>query len=457
LPTLGENTTQGTVGKLLVSKGDTVAENQPVVEIETDKAVAEIPSTVSGVVQEIKVKEGQTIKVGQVIFTFKEGEGKATPAAKEEAPKAEAKQEPAQKPAERREPPRLHVIDRPSSPAAPAKGAPAAAASPATEPTRERSGPVVASPSVRRLARELGVDLNSIQTADPSGRVTADDVQRAAQGGSQQQPAAAPAQRKAAEPAGISAASAAEAPAEPYHEMSADKWGAVATEPMNNIRKKTAEFMTHCWTTIPHVTHFEKADITELEALRKRYAKKAEATGGKLTITCFLMKIAAEALKRFPKFNSSIDLENEQLLLKQYYHLGVAAETEHGLLVPVIRDVDQKTVLELAAELPALAEKARARKLSLVEMQGGTFTISNLGGLGGVGFTPIVNAPQVAILGVSRSSIEPVYVNGQFAPRLMLPLALSYDHRVIDGADAARFLRWFVEALEQPWMLFLEE
>jgi len=448
LPTLGENVTQGTVGTILVAKGDTVEEDQAVVEIETDKAVAEIPSTVSGTVKEIKVKEGQTIKVGQVIFTYEAGAAKGKQAPKEEPAKAGKKEEkeeeekprPAKQEAkgsESKAPPRLHVLDRPAPVAA--KSSPAAAA-----PAKRREGPVAAAPSVRRLARELGVDINEIPTSDPSGRISAQDVQLFAQGG---QPAASASAPPASTPA-VNTAS---------HDMQQDKWGPVAAEPMNNIRKKTAEFMTQCWTTIPHVTHFEKADITDLETLRKKYARKAESHGAKLTVSSFILKITAEALKRFPRFNASLDQENEQVLLKQYYHIGMAADTEHGLLVPVLRDVDQKTVFQIAAELPALAEKARNRKLSMEDMQGGTFTISNLGGLGGTSFTPIINAPQVAILGVSRAQVEPVYIQGQFAPRVMLPLSLSYDHRVIDGADAARFLRWLVEALEQPWILFLEE
>ena len=302
LPTLGENTKQGTVGKVLIAKGDTLEENQPVVEIETDKAVAEIPSDVTGTVVDIKVKEGQTVQVGQVLFTYKAGGGaKASKA--EEAPKESPKQEAVSAPA-RREAPKLHVLDKPA-----AASAAKSATRPAAASSAPRTGHVAASPSVRRLARELGVDLNSVETSDPAGRVSVEDVQRAAQGGG----------RKATqkgEPAGISTAAPVEAPAEPYHEMQTDTYGPVATEPMNNIRKKTVEFMTHCWTTIPHVTHFEKADITELEVLRKKYGRKVEAAGGKLTITSFLLKIATEALKRFPKFNSSLDLENEQILLK---------------------------------------------------------------------------------------------------------------------------------------------
>ena len=307
---------------------------------------------------------------------------------------------------------------------------------------------MLASPSVRRLAREMGVDLGAVPVSDPTGRVTAQDILNFAGQGvatpmAALAPAAAPA--AAAVPAPVLAGDA-----------SSDKWGAVVLEPMNGIRRKTAEHMANCWTTIPHVTHFDKADITALEEVRKKHAKKIEASGGKLTITCFIVKVLAHALKKFPRFNASLDLANDQLVLKQYYHIGVAADTPNGLLVPVVRNADQKSIVDIAIELPKLAEKARERKLSLDEMQGGTITISNLGGLGGYAFTPIVNAPEVAILGVSRSTFEPVWQGGQFVPRLMLPLSLSYDHRVIDGADAARFARYICETLEQPWGLFLE-
>jgi pyruvate dehydrogenase E2 component (dihydrolipoamide acetyltransferase) len=222
------------------------------------------------------------------------------------------------------------------------------------------------------------------------------------------------------------------------------------------VRKKTVEHMTRCWTTIPHVTHFDKADITALEQIRQQYAPAIKAQGGSLTVTVFLMKVVTEALRRFPKFNASIDLATEEVIHKQYYNLGVAVETPAGLLVPAIRNVDQKSLQDLALELPVIAKKARDRKLTLDDMSGTTFTISNLGGIGGTGFTPIVNAPEVAILGVSRSSVEGVFQNGQLVPRTMLPLSLSYDHRLIDGADAARFMRWVAEALENPWKLILE-
>jgi pyruvate dehydrogenase E2 component (dihydrolipoamide acetyltransferase) len=225
---------------------------------------------------------------------------------------------------------------------------------------------------------------------------------------------------------------------------------------MSGVRSKTSARVSESWQTIPHVTHFDQADITELEELRERFGKKVEAAGGKLTITAIALKVVASALKVFPQFNASVDAPAEEIIFKKYCNIGVAVDTDRGLLVPVIRDADKKNILELAVELTELSEKARNRKITIEEMQGGSFTISNLGGIGGMNFSPIINSPEVAILGVSRASRQPVLVDGRIAPRLMLPLALSYDHRLIDGADAARFLRWVVEALQQPLLLALE-
>jgi len=234
------------------------------------------------------------------------------------------------------------------------------------------------------------------------------------------------------------------------------KWGDVERQPMRAIRRKTAERMAAAWSTVPHVTQGDKADISELEQLRQKYAKRVEAAGGKLTITAIALKVIASALKVFPQFNTSLDLASEEVVFKKYIHVGVAVDTEAGLLVPVIRDVDQKNIVQLSTELQQVAEKAKARKLSLEEMEGGSFTISNLGGIGGTYFTPIVNLPEVAILGMSRSVMEPVWKDGQFVPRLLMPLSLWYDHRIIDGADAIRFVRWVCEALEQPFVMSLQ-
>lgn len=427
LPELGEGVETGTVSKLLVGKGDSVSEGQPILEMETDKAVAEIPANFSGTVLELKVKEGQGIKVGQTILTFEAGKAKAEekPApAKEEAVKAQA-------------------------PVEQAKAQVAQSVAPATKPASGETRPVTASPSIRRYAREQGVDLKEVPASDPSGRLTAQDIDAYLGGGSE-----APAQTVTA-PAKADISQVVSPPKSDLPSVDT-KWGPVVNEPWSAVRRKTVQHMTHCWTTIPHVTHFDKADITSLEELRAKYGKKVEAKGGKLTTLSFILKLLPEALKRFPKFNASIDLENESLILKQYFHIGVAVDTPSGLLVPVIRDCDQKSIVDISVELPQLAQKARDRKLALDDMQGGCLTVTNLGGLGGSGFTPIINAPEVAILGLSRTQIEPVWQNGQFGPRAMLPLSLSYDHRVIDGADAARFTRWVAEALEQPWHLFLD-
>jgi pyruvate dehydrogenase E2 component (dihydrolipoamide acetyltransferase) len=304
------------------------------------------------------------------------------------------------------------------------------------QPEAAREGPAPpAAPSVRRLARELGVEIRQVQGSGPDGRVSVEDVQQYV---------------KAALTTG-SAAKAAPAVALPDFA----KWGEVERKPMSNIRRKTAEHLTHAWTAIPHVTQHDKADITGIEALRKQFGADVEKAGGKLTVTAVALKIAAAALRKFPQFNSSVDAGSNEIVYKKSVHVGVAVDTDRGLLVPVIRDVDRKGIAQLAAELAKASEKARAGKLSLDEMQGGGFTITNLGGIGGTSFTPIVNWPEVAILGMSRGTQEPVWNGQSFEPRLMLPLSLSYDHRVIDGADGARFLRWVAAAFEQPFAMVL--
>jgi pyruvate dehydrogenase E2 component (dihydrolipoamide acetyltransferase) len=286
------------------------------------------------------------------------------------------------------------------------------------------------------MARELGINIDQVGGSGPHGRISIDDVK-------------AQAKRLVAGGAGGNGTAFA---GEPLPDFT--RWGDVERQPMKAVRRKTAQHLIVAWSTIPHVTQHDLADITGLEELRKRYAPKAEAAGGSLTITAIAAKVVATALKLFPQFNVSIDLAADELIYKKYVNIGIAVDTDRGLLVPVIRDVDTKNIVQISAELVQLSEKARARKISLDEMQGGCFSISNLGGIGGTSFTPIVNAPEVAILGISRARMEPVYDNaGGFAPRLMLPLSLSYDHRAIDGADGARFLRWIVEALEQPFLL----
>jgi pyruvate dehydrogenase E2 component (dihydrolipoamide acetyltransferase) len=288
---------------------------------------------------------------------------------------------------------------------------------------------------VRRLARELGVDIRRVQGTGPDGRISIEDVQEWV---------------KAALSGGAGAPAAA---ARALPDFS--KWTDVDRKPMSNIRRKTAEHLSSAWNTIPHVTQHDKADITGFEALRKQFGGQVEKAGGKLTVTAVALKIVATAMRKFPQFNSSVDTASNEIVYKQSVHVGVAVDTERGLLVPVIRDVDQKGIAQLAAELAKVSEKARAGKLSLDEMQGGGFTITNLGGIGGTSFTPIVNWPEVAILGMSRGGQEPVWNGQAFEPRMMLPLSLSYDHRVIDGADGARFLRWVAAAFEQPIVMAL--
>jgi pyruvate dehydrogenase E2 component (dihydrolipoamide acetyltransferase) len=428
LPELGENVESADVVKVLVQVGDVITKNQSLIELETDKATIEVPAPRGGVVKEIRVKAGEKVKVGQLILTIEENgveepaspgiePGKAESRVSEEPPEAMIKSAPA-------------ALGEKDVASAPASQAPA-------EPRTPREV-APAGPSVRRLARELGVDINQVPGTGVGGRISIEDVKDYARS--------------------LVVGSHDSGPTRPGATAMPDfaKWGEIERVPMNNVRRKTARHMSSAWKTIPHVTQYDKADITELEQLRQRFGSRAEAAGGKLTVTAVILKVAASALKVFPQFNASLDMDREEIVYKKYYHIGVAVDTDRGLLVPVIRDVGQKNMVELSAELAAAAERARNKKTTLEEMRGGTFTITNLGGIGGTYFSPIVNEPEVAILGVSRSRMEPVFVNGQFEPRLMLPLSLSYDHRLIDGADAARFLRWVVEAVEQPFLLALE-
>ncbi len=473
LPELGENITAGDVVRVLVSPGDSVAKDQPVLELETDKATIEVPSSVAGTVKDVRVKQGERIKVGQVVLTVDDGaaaaQAKETGTSKKSPEQADKpKPQPteaaaegglsqratpdsggagtgasARKGAEERatgvaEQPEAQQAEAPSKPKRGevvdiSRGARAPQAPAAPEETPE--GPAApAAPSVRRLARELGVDIARVNGSGAGGRISAEDVQAYV--------------RSALSSGGGTAVAAA-----PLSDFA--KWGEVERKPMSNIRRKTAEHLGHAWSVIPHVTQHDKADITALEALRKQYAPHAERAGGKLTMTAIALKIAAAALRKFPQFNASIDVARNEIVFKSAVHIGVAVDTPRGLLVPVIRDADRKGIVELSSELAAASEKARTGKLSLDEMQGGSFTITNLGGIGGTAFTPIVNWPEVAILGISRGAYEPIYNGQNFDPRLMLPLSLSYDHRIIDGADGARFLRWVADAFEQPFVLAL--
>jgi pyruvate dehydrogenase E2 component (dihydrolipoamide acetyltransferase) len=301
------------------------------------------------------------------------------------------------------------------------------------------SASIAAAPSARRLARELGVTISDIRGSGSGGRISMDDVTAYA--------------RRALAGAAGGARPAAAAAALPDF----SHWGPVERKPMSGVRRTTAHRLTQAWNQVPHVFQMDRADITQVEALRKKLSKKAEAEGrAPVTITAFLMKVLAAAMKKFPQANSSVDLQNDEIIYKQYIHIGVAVDTDRGLLVPVIRDVDKKDLFQIADEIAQAAEKARNRKLSLDDMQGGSITISNLGSLGGGAFTPIVNWPEVAILGVARAKMEPVFIDSEFVPRFLMPLTLSYDHRVVDGADGVRLLRWVVEAVEQPALIWLD-
>lgn len=444
LPNLGDGVAQGDVLKVLVKVGDVIKVDQPIVELETDKATIEVPSDVAGTVKEVKAKAGDKLKPGQVVLVL-EGAGQAggageaaaapapAPASPTPAPEApKAPEAPAPAAAERPK-----VVDitagRPAQPAA-AASAPAAASVVTAAP---------AAPSVRRLAREIGVDVSQVAGTGPGGRITQDDVKEFAK------------RVMNSFGSGGQAAAASRVPGSGPALPDFSKWGEVERKAMSGIRRKTAEHLSNAWNTIPHVTQFDKADITNLEAMRKKYRGEAEKAGGNLTVTAVAAKVIATALKAFPQFNASVDAAGEAIVYKKYINVGIAVDTDNGLLVPVIRNADQKNLIQLSVEINVLAEKAKVRKLTLDEMSGGSMSISNLGGIGGTSFTPIVNWPEVAILGISRGTYEPVWNGTSFEPRQMLPLSLSYDHRLIDGADAIRFLRWVVEALENPFTLAL--
>jgi pyruvate dehydrogenase E2 component (dihydrolipoamide acetyltransferase) len=509
LPELGENVTAGDVLRVLVKPGDTVAKDQTVLELETDKATIEVPSSVAGRVTAVSVKAGDKVKVGQLVLTVEDGAGtsEAAPAASPETAPEEAEEEaeekaPAKAPGkvqekrpEKASPPASEGTEdadtavaantsskipeggleqhtegpkRPAAPGAaggkvkagdkePAEQSadrPSTAAAgagkvvdisrgarPSAGPAPSETPPAPAAPSVRRMARELGVDIDDVPGSGTDGRISVEDVKTHAKR-----------LLEGAARAGADAAPGGVGIALPDF----SRWGEIERQPMRPVRRKTAEHLSAAWRTIPHVTQHDLADITALEELRKRYAKEIEEAGGNLTVTAIATKVIASALKVFPQFNASIDLAAEEIIIKKYVNIGIAVDTDRGLLVPVVRDADTKNIIQIAVEIAELSAKARDRKISLQEMQGGCFSISNLGGIGGTYFTPIVNAPELAILGISRARMEPVYQGTEFVPRLMLPLSLSYDHRAIDGADGIRFLRWVVQAFEQPFLLALQ-
>jgi len=487
LPEISENIDEATVVKILVSEGDQVEEEQSLIEIETDKALSELPSPVAGTIQEIKVKEGDEVKIGAVVMIIEEGEGKkkekeeeneegeeekkdreaasgeseetgekvekekekkeATEREKQEASSEtpEKSEEKAQKEKEEEsgegkkdeekssaEQGKTEEKDETGSPDDTAEDMEEEGAR--SEDDKQKSVP--ASPSVRRFAREIGVDIYQVEGTGPGNRILIDDVKAFARE-----------KISGRESMGMGGMG--------ITLPDFSKWGETERKPLSRVREITAENTWKSWNANPHVTQFDKADITGLEQFRKQYAGKVDKSGGKLTVTAMLLKLAAFALQQFPRFNSSLDMQQQEIIYKKYIHIGVAVDTDRGLLVPVVKDVDKKSLIELAVELGSLAQKARNKKISPDEMEGGNFVISNLGGIGGTNFTPVIFPPQVAILGVARAETQPVYQEGEFKPRLILPLNVSYDHKLIDGADGARFLRWICEALENPMSIFL--
>lgn len=523
LPELGEDIETGEVINVYVSPGDTVSEEQPLMEIETDKAAIEVPSPASGVIKSLHVSDGETIKVGQLLVTIEDGEGGDTESeATEEAPEQSAEAESAEESAEEEKDEEItpesedeaeeakeesaepesadepeaeeieqELEDEPEDEAEETKeesaepepkdkqeddsedeteaeeteDEPEEAKEPSAEPEPEDepevkeeseieeeksqevkdapSQPVPASPSVRRLARELGIDITTVKGTGPGGRISEADLR-----------ASAGSEKKAKAPEDKAPAPKKES-TKKTKTKTKSKPGGEEREKMSKVRRLTAERLTEAWKA-PHVTQYDKADITELEALRKQFGESVGKSGGKLTMTSILIKVVAKTLKEFPEMNASVDMESSEIVYKHFYNIGIAVDTERGLLVPVVKDADKKNITELSVELADISERARNKKVTADELRGGTFTITNLGGIGGTYFSPVLNAPEVGILGVSRSFMEPVYVEEEFVPRLMLPLSLSYDHRLVDGANAIRFLRRVIERLEEPHSWFLK-
>ncbi|MEJ2648288.1 MAG: 2-oxo acid dehydrogenase subunit E2 [Sedimentisphaerales bacterium] len=388
LPEISENVESGDVIQVLVKAGDFIEKEQSIVELETEKAAFEVPSPVKGKVTEVNMKEGDTVKVNQVII------------------KVDTEAETSERP---REPEQKGTVEKQE-----------------------------AAPSVRQLARELGIDIRRVTGTEEGGRISAADVKEYAKNMIAGQPA------KSAHVKGKTL-------------PDFTKWGETERKQITVTRRKISETLSYTWSNVPQVTQYDQADITNLEESRKLYSKKAGQENAKLTITSIALKVAALAMKEFPKFNSSFDSERNEIIYKKYFNISVAVETDRGLLVPVIRDVNKKSIVELSEELNSLAEKARQHKVTPEEMVGGNFTISNLGGIGGTNFAPIIYWPQVAILGISRAAHQLHYINGSFQPRFILPLSISYDHRIIDGVEGLLFIRWVAQRLQNPLLLSLDE
>ena len=487
LPELGEGVERADVVRVLVAPGDTVGVDQPLLEIETDKATVEVPSPVAGTVSAVAVEAGATLAVGGLIASLEPdgatadaatetpavdaataADTAATDASPSEAVAGDAAPHRTPEPASPPDAPTpataptpasvapasglATAATRPSSPATPASpatsapvpappaataGPPTPGGSPATTPRRR----ALAAPSVRKLAREIGVDIDAVEGSGANGRVSLDDVKAHARRAMEQLRSPAPRPAVPEQPV---------APALPDF----SRWGPVERKPMRNVRRTVARRMSTSWQTVPHVTQHDRADVGELEAVRRTL--KRTAPDLPLTVTAFAVAVCAAALREFPQFNASIDTARDEIVYKRYVNIGVAVDTERGLIVPVIPEADRKSLAALSTEIAEVAAAARATGLPRERLEGGTFTITNLGGLGGTAFTPIVNYPEVAILGMSRSAPAPVWTGERFEPRPMLPLSLSYDHRLIDGADAVRFLRWVAERLEHPLLLELQ-
>jgi len=426
VPDLGNFKDVGVI-ELLVKPGDAIDVDTPIATLETEKATMDVPSSAAGVIESLHIAVGGKVNSGDLVATLQVAAGAAAAPAKPAAPAAA--------------PPAAPVAAPPPAVAAPAPVAPPAALAQAIPGARRDLAPISeagfsrahAGPSVRRLARELGVDLAQVAGSGPKARITHEDVKawvkRVLQGG-------------------LAVAAAPALPKVPTVDFAA--FGAVDVQPLSRVRKISGPRLHAAWVNIPHVTQFDEADITDLEALRNSLKAKAAEQNVKLTPLAFIVAACVRAIAKFPNFNASLDDSGQNLVYKKYFHLGFAADTPNGLLVPVIRDAERKDVFAIARDLAALSERARGGKLAGADMQGGCFTVSSLGGIGGTAFTPIINAPEVAILGVSRSVMKPVWRDGAFVPRLILPLSLSYDHRVIDGAEGVRFTTWLAECLAKP-------
>ena len=459
VPQISEGVETAVISEILVSKGDKIEEDQSVISVETDKATAEVPATSGGTIKEIKVSEGDEVNVGDVIIILEDDDDDEDSEEKEEKETTDKKKDTSKKKkeSEREEDdsdsegikkdeskskekeedketdePEEDKDNKDEKDDEDEKKKNKNSKSKKNKDTDEASSKeVYASPGVRRLARELGVNIKEINGSGESGRITEKDVKKYKEGGSTK-----------------SSSGQAKLP-------DFSKWGAVETKPLNSIKRTTAKNVLASWQSIPHVFQFGEADISGVETYIEDHNEKVEKAGGKLTLTAILTKIVATALHKFPTFNASIDMDKEEMILKKYVNINIAVATEDGLLVPVIKNADQKSIKDLSVEISEIAEKARKQKLSKEDMEGGNFSISNLGGIGGTNFTPIVYHPQVAILGISRATTKPVYIDDKFEPRSILPLSLSYDHRLIDGADGAAFMNWLVKALEDPYEALL--